>query len=590
MPDLVHHLRTLEDALRAEQAADAAEHARLDAMPPDEQLAAGHAWPPLTLIEALPDGPRIRVTADAPRGSVLHDGIGPGDPVWLDSAGATLAAYVDDVDPRRAELRVDRGRDRPAPGPARVRRRHDPTTWQRFRHALRAAAQRPHALARAVLLGPARTDGLPTVEAELSGLNPAQRRAAQRALDAEDLALVWGPPGTGKTVLLGEVLAELVRRGDRPWALADSNAAVDHLARTARGRGLDVVRLGPTSRIGADLADCRLDARIAASLLGPTLATLDRELVRAWGTPAAPRLLKERQALWQQARDAVLQGAQVLATTFGTLARIADQLPPAHTAVVDEATQATEPAVWVVVPHVQRLVLAGDPAQLGPVVRVPGSPLERSLLQRLVQAGAPAPMLEAQHRMAPALRALVADVYGPDYVDADEVSDRAPVLDLPALWIDTAGAGAEARDPVTRSLYEPLEAELVARAVADLREAGLGAAEIGVITPYSAQVARLKARRELADVEVATVNAFQGREREAIVASFVRANPDGELGFVADERRLTVALTRARRQLVLIGDSATLGRHPRFARLLEALAARGAVRSVWEPPWSDALP
>jgi hypothetical protein len=102
------------------------------------------------------------------------------------------------------------------------------------------------------------------------------------------------------------------------------------------------------------------------------------------------------------------------------------------------------------------------------VVRVPGSPLARSLLERLIGDGADAPMLEVQHRMAPPLRALVADVYGPAYADADAVRDRPPVLEVAALWIDTAGAGAEVRDPVTRSLYEPLEVELVGRVVADL--------------------------------------------------------------------------------------------------------------------------
>ncbi|MEZ4241086.1 MAG: AAA domain-containing protein [Myxococcota bacterium] len=582
--DLAAHLRALDTALRAEQAADADEHARLDALPPDEQLAVGHAWPPLRLVDAVRDGPRVRVTVDAPRGVPLHDGIGAGDPVWLDHGGAAWPAVVDDVDPHRAELRLDRGRQALAPGVARVRRRHDPTTWQRYRAALRTAGARPNTVAAQLLAGPpAQEPG----DADLAGLDAAQRRAAHHALHADGLALVWGPPGTGKTVLLGKVLAALVRRGERPWALADSNAAVDHLARTARAEGLDVVRLGPTSRIGADLADCRLDARIAASVLGPTLATLDRELVRAWGTPAAPRLLRERQALWEQARDAVLASAQVVATTFGTLARVAETLPAPTTAVVDEATQPLEPAVWVAVPHVERLVLAGDPAQLGPVVHVAGSPLEQSALQRLVAAGAPAPMLEVQHRMAPALRELVAPVYGPAYVDAPSTR-QPPVLELPALWIDTAGAGAEIRDPVTRSLYEPVEIALVAQVVAALRAAGLDPADIGVIAPYSAQVSRLRA--QLADVEVATVNAFQGRERDAIVASFVRANPDGELGFVADERRLTVSLTRARRQLVLIGDSGTLGRHPRFAAVLAHLADLGAIQSVWSPPWDAALP
>ncbi|MEQ1508371.1 MAG: AAA domain-containing protein, partial [Myxococcota bacterium] len=455
----------------------------------------------------------------------------------------------------------------------------DPTTWIRFRQALERADGHRSPLKRAVLdRGPT---PMPVAEAAIPGLNAAQRRAAHAALGSPDLTLVWGPPGTGKTRVLAHVLAALVADGDRPWALADSNAAVDHLALAAVGLGLDVVRIGPVSRVGPALADRRLEARIAASMLGPTLASLDREIVRTWGTQTARRLVTERAAVWDQARDLVLSGADVIATTFGTAARLVEALPTARTAVVDEATQATEPAVWVVVPFVERLVLAGDPAQLGPVVRVPDSPLGVSLLERWVSPATP--MLEVQHRMAPELRRLVAGVYGPAYVDAPETATHLPVLELPALWIDTAGAGGEERDPVTRSLFDPLEVRLAALAVAEILARGIAPGDIGVIAPYAAQVAKL--REALPAIEVATVNAFQGREKEAIVVTFVRSNPARELGFVADGRRLTVALTRARRQLVLIGDAATLSVHPRFAALLDAVVTV----SVWEPPWSDAL-
>ena len=159
------------------------------------------------------------------------------------------------------------------------------------------------------------------------------------------------------------------------------------------------------------------------------------------------------------------------------------------------------------------------------------------------------------------------------------------------VWVDTAGGGlGEARDPVTLSLYNDGEIDLIALAVQQLLDAGVPADDLGVIAPYSAQVARLRAR--LPGVEVNTVNAFQGREKEVILCSWVRSNPDGELGFVADGRRLTVALTRARRLLVCVGDSATLSYSARFAELLERVQALpgAAWLTVWEPPWDSALP
>ncbi|MEQ1565870.1 MAG: AAA domain-containing protein [Myxococcota bacterium] len=572
--ELHPHLHRLHRALRDEQAADEAEHRRLDALDADGQVAAGHAWPPLKVQSSDRAGRTVRSVVRATRGVSLHDGISAGDAVWIDVHGEARPGWVDAVDAGAAEVSSE-GDELPEGAPLRIRRRHDPATYVRYRKALEAADQHRSPLRR-VLLGEQ-----PMVSIErpvrLPGLDDAQAFAAGVALHAPELAVIHGPPGTGKTWLSARVLAELVRNGDRPWALAESNAAVDHLALRAAEQGLRVVRIGVTARIRPEVEALTLDARIRTGPLGPALKTLERDLRRAWGTAAGARLLVERNRLRQQARAEALASAQVIACTLGTLARVGADLPRAVTALIDEATQATEPAVFTVVPWVDRVVLVGDPCQLGPVARVPGSPLGSSMLERLVRDGVQLPMLAVQHRMAPEIRALVSDVYGPAYVDGPGVARGEP---QPAVWVDTAGAGGEQRDPVSLSYFEPLEVEIVGRWVERLRAEGL--TDLAVIAPYSAQVARLRASPALAGVEVATVNGFQGRERDAVIASWVRSNPDGELGFVADDRRLTVALTRARRRLVLVGDTGTLARHPRFARLVDALAARDAIRSVWE--------
>jgi hypothetical protein len=482
-----------------------------------------------------------------------------------------------------------------------VRRRFDPATFVRFRQGLERAAGHRSAL-RSVLLGEREPseDPDPAVPA-LPDLDEAQRRAAHMAWRAEQLAVIHGPPGTGKTRVLAALLEALVAAGERPWALADSNAATDHLAVKAAARGLAVLRLGHPSRLGSEAAALSLQAWLERSPLGPALATLERELSRAWGTPAARGLLAQRRQLRDQAFRHALDNAEVLALTFGTLARLGPELPAARTAVVDEATQATEPAVWTAVPWVERLILAGDPHQLGPVTKVPGSVLATSLLQRWIGEGHAAPMLEVQRRMHADIRGLVADVYGPTYVDHRGVAGHR-LSDLPGVsaarlpaegpvtWVDTAGAPeGEQVDPVTRSRFNPTELQVVALAVAGLRRAGVTADDIGVITPYSAQVARLRQLPALEGVECASVNAFQGREKEALVCSFVRSNPEGALGFVQDERRLTVALTRARRWLLCVGDTATLGRAPRMRAVIDHIEAMGWLRSVWEPPWEDVL-
>lgn len=581
-------LAALHAALRAEEEAARQEHDRIGALPYDDQQALGHAWPPLDLREIEHAGRRRILTLQAARGTALHEGITPGEPVFIERGALRLPATVDEVQGRTAILSLSsRERAEITAGPARVYLRFDPSTFVRYRQALERADTKPSPL-RELLLADRPAPLLPEGEVDDPQANSSQRRAIHAALAATDLAVIWGPPGTGKTWVLARILARLVARGEHPWALAESNAAVDHLARAALSQGLTVVRLGPLSRVEEDLRSLHLSTRVDRSLYGPALATLRREMRKTWGSPAWARLRAEHDAIEERARAEILASAQVIASTFGTLSRLGPELPPPGTVVVDEATQVLEPAIFAAVPHADRLVLAGDPEQLGPVVKTRGL-LERSLLQRLVGEGVPSIMLEEQHRMAPELRELVQPVYGPRYRESPRMPPRAKLLEQHALWIDTAQASEELRDPLSSSLYEPLEIEIVAAVVARLRAEGLSPADLGVITPYSAQVSRLSDRRELEGVEVATVNAFQGRERDVIIASFVRSNPARDLGFVADERRLTVAITRARRQLLLVGDAATLSTHPRFAALLELLSSRGALRSVWEPPYDEAL-
>lgn len=605
-------LARLHAALTREEAWQRAEHEAIRRRPVADRVAHGLTWAPCA-VEDTSDAGRGRtlLRLRAPRGGVFHDGIGAGEPVLIAPIGApddgvtglSLGAEGD-----VAEVIAD---GEPPAGVLAITRRFDATTFERYRAAL-IRADRADSPLRDVLLGVRAPAPPADVAIDDPHLGASQRAAVAAALGADRVALVHGPPGTGKTEVIVAMLRRWVAAGDRPWALADSNAAADHLAARAARAGLQVVRVGHPARVGGDAARLTLDARIARGPLAAALAPIDRDLSRLRGDDSRDGRAKRRElyaardVIARQARDAALTSAQVIVCTLGTLAKEAPDLPRAIHAVVDEATQAIEPAIWTVVPWVERLVLVGDPRQLGPVVLEPDNPLARSLLDRLLDPDDPAggrlpmPMLTVQHRMHADIQALVDPVYGGALtphpsVAGHRLADRPGVAATPltsraVLWVDTAGAGHdEAVDPTTRSLFNPGEVALARDAVARLREAGVAAADIGVIAPYAAQVARLRAEPALAGVEVATVNAFQGREKEVIVASFVRSNPDGTLGFVADERRLTVALTRARRLLVAVGDGATLSRSPAFARVLDAAAALGALVSAFEEPFGEGV-
>jgi DNA polymerase III delta prime subunit len=429
------HLAALAAALDREARAQHDEHRAAVGQPLEGRIACGVAWAPLTLEAIEPAGRRLRLVL---RGTALHEGIGPGDPVMVGPIGDVddgIPGLCVGTDHGAAEVLVD---DPVSEADLlMVTKRFDRTTFDRYRAALDRADTHRSAL-RDVLLG-LRDAGHPIAHgldmAAFSTLDDPQTAAARVALSSAELALIHGPPGTGKTTVLTALLVAFVAKGDRPWALADSNAAVDHLALSAARAGLTVVRLGHPARMGSEAARLSIDERIRTGPLGAALQALDREFARARasGSYEVRALAMERSALMRQARDHAIGGAQVIASTLGTLARQAPDLPRPHTAVVDEATQALEPAVWVPVPFVERLVIVGDPHQLGPVVVDAGNPLERSMLVRLVDdAPVPFPRLDIQYRMNTPIQSLVEPVYGATYRPGPQVGARR-LTDLPGV-------------------------------------------------------------------------------------------------------------------------------------------------------------
>lgn len=459
----------------------------------------------------------------------------------------------------------------------------------------------------------------------LSGLNEVQRQAVAHAMNAEDVALIHGPPGTGKTTTLAALVRVAVGQGETVLATAASNMAVDNLAVAMLQNGTTVLRVGHPARISAGLGAHTLDAHLdrspemklargwlrQAHALRGRIASR-RERGRAdWAALAGMRddmrqLFSDARRQMRRAEQRVLAEADVIcATTAGADSRILGE-KRFGLVVVDEATQATDPIALVALARAERVVLAGDPQQLAPTVLDSAAAkggLAETLFERLLQTHGEGVcrMLTVQYRMPEALMAFPsASMYEGRLLAHDSVAKRS-LADLPGVrpdasrpgpwaYIDTAGKGwDEAREggPEGRgSWFNKGQAE---RTIGEVKRAiahGLAAPHVAVITPYSAQRSLLAAGLSVevaAGLEVGTVDSFQGQEREAIFVDLVRSNPRGDLGFVADVRRMNVALTRAKRYLCVVADSATFGGHPYFAAFMEEAEAQGA----WISAWSD---
>jgi hypothetical protein len=468
-------------------------------------------------------------------------------------------------------------------------------------------------------------------------LNADQRAAARHGELAEDVALVHGPPGTGKTHVLVEIIRRCVARGERVLAACASNAAVDHLAATLldapRPEGAPatpLVRLGNPARAApaleahtlAALTDAHEHRRLARDLVDQAFALLrtarrrssrggdaykqERE-VRA----EAGRLFADARRLERQAVADVFSRARVVCATLTGLHDdvLGDEI--FDTLVVDEASQALTPALLLAVLRAKRVVLAGDHRQLPPTVlsdKAARQGLADTAFRALIDldpAGGFSTMLTVQHRMHEALMAFPSErFYGGKLVAHADVGartlfdaipsaepDAADDLVLPTRpldVIDTAGTGhEERRGEAGESRDNPGEVEIVARVVRGVIDRGVPPAELGVITPYAAQVGLLAATLvDLVDrgLEIDSVDGFQGREKDVIVFSGVRSNADGAVGFLADPRRLNVAITRARRKLVIVGDSAMLSTDETWRALFDHAIAAGAYRSAFELP------
>jgi superfamily I DNA and/or RNA helicase len=592
-------------------------------------------------VEAAPGGRSLLWLTTARAGGLGDLRIGPGDPVrlWVDDPDGDDAVRATAVRRRDRRLAVMVEGDVPErleAGGFRLDRDENQATFDRGDRALqRLRDARPGSVEgrlREVIYGGAdvRFEAIPEIRPFDPDLNGPQVVAVAHALAAKDVALVLGPPGTGKTRTLVEIIRQAVARGERVLAAAASNTAVDNLAERLVDAGLGAVRLGHPARVSAAMEgrtlDALLDASPASALarrwMAEARALRRRVAVRsARGTLArgerrellaeAARLSWDARRQVDLAEEAILSRAPVVCATAA--GADVDVLEGARfdLVVLDEVTQAPDPIALVALARAPRAVLAGDPHQLPPTVlsvEAARAGLGVTIFERLAGRGDALRILVVQHRMNEAIMAFPSrSMYGGKLVAAPQVAHHRledlpgvaadPLRPGPLIFLDTAGRGwEERRGPDDPSTANPGQAERTAAEVRRILGRGLAPADLGVITPYDAQVRALRellASERARGLEVSTVDGFQGREKEAVVVDLVRSNRDGALGFLTDRRRMNVALTRARRLLLVVGDSATLGGDPYYGAFLDAAQAAGVWKSAWEdeaPPFEEEVP
>ncbi|KAG6022816.1 hypothetical protein E4U40_004378 [Claviceps sp. LM458 group G5] len=480
-------------------------------------------------------------------------------------------------------------------------------------------------------------------------LNDSQKEAIRYALAAREIALIHGPPGTGKTHTLIELILQLVKRSQRILVCGPSNISVDNIVERLSPHKFPILRLGHPARLLPSVLNHSLDILTTTSEAGAIVRDVRAEMDAKQASIKKTRSGKERRQIYGDLKELrkeyrererrcvgnLVAGSKVVLATLHGAGGFQLRNEDFDVVIIDEASQALEAQCWVPLLRAKKAVCAGDHLQLPPTIKtlnsktgvkpssakqpsrdrgiegggeeekedgtasqhdiIEGMGLETTLFDRLLALHGPSikRMLTTQYRMHESIMRFPSDeLYESKLLAAEGVKARL-LRDLeygvrdcedtaePVIFIDTQGGdfperneeqddekGAPRRGKgslLGESKSNEMEAALVRRHVGGLVAAGVRPEDIAVITPYNAQLAILAPLKEqFPGVELGSVDGFQGREKEAIVVSLVRSNPEGEVGFLGEKRRLNVAMTRPKRSLTVIGDSETMKRGSRF--------------------------
>ena len=443
-------------------------------------------------------------------------------------------------------------------------------------------------------------------------LNPSQEKAADMVLRAKDVAVVHGPPGTGKTTTLVEAIYETLHREVQVLVCAQSNMAVDWISEKLAERGVNILRIGNPTRVTDRMLQDTYERRFERHPLYDQLWGIRRNIRQLYDSREGNRenrhqkiaRLKERATeLEYTINESLFADARVIACTLTGSAHHLLAGRKFGTLFIDEAAQALEASCWIAIQKADRVILAGDHRQLPPTVKSPSAlsgGLDKTLMQTICENKPRCvSMLTVQYRMADDIMQFPNREFYDGLLQSDPGVKYRGILDWDTAveWVEGPGEGPPFRFPFEEgetlapdglSRINPVEAELALQTLHDYIER-IGKdrilyerLDIGIISPYKGQVHLLrkmlrkdsywKPLRHL--ISINTVDGFQGQERDIILISMVRQNEQGQVGFLADLRRMNVAITRARMKLIIIGHSPTLCRHPFYRRLKQYTPTR----------------
>ena len=430
-------------------------------------------------------------------------------------------------------------------------------------------------------------------------LNNSQQKAVAAIVQNENITIVHGPPGTGKTTTLIEAIVQLIKAGEKILVAAPSNTAVDNIAKGLIVQGVQILRIGNTSKVEEVIFLHTPEGKLTNSKQQKEIKQLKiraegfRKMALKYKRSFGKAEREQRNLLFKEVKNIraeikkiqayneeklYIEAEVILGTPIGLYDAKINHLT-FHTLVMDEAGQCTEPLAWCIFPLAQKYVLAGDHLQLPPTVlsnEAARLGFNISILEKSIAAVSSIFLLDTQYRMREAIAGFSSNYF---YEGLLQTAAHLKNIGIHISFIDTAGTGFnEVQGSNGMSLQNEGELQIVRKL---LETENFDPLKTAFISPYAGQVA---AAKELLpkEMRISTIDSFQGQEQETIILSLVRSNEEGDIGFLKDYRRMNVAITRAKEQLFVIGDSATIGGDNFYNSFLSYLEKYGNYRSVWD--------